>query len=266
MKDHALRLAREAGRAQGRNLLREYLQARILETLQRVGATGSLAFCGGTALRFLYDLPRYSEDLDFALETNRDAYDIERWQTEVVRQFRREGHEIEAALRDSGAVHAAWLRFSGLLHQARLSPHPTEKLAIRIEVDTNPPAGAVVETRTIRRHVALRLRHHDRASLLAGKLHAILQRPYVKGRDAYDLFWYLADPGWPSPNLALLNAALRQTDGRTAPLTANNWPGAVARRLDSVSWERVAADVRPFLESGAVLPTRSETLELLGRS
>jgi predicted nucleotidyltransferase component of viral defense system len=52
----------------GRNLVREYLQARILESLQRAGAMVPLAFHGGTALRFLYAIPRYSEDLDFALE------------------------------------------------------------------------------------------------------------------------------------------------------------------------------------------------------
>lgn len=52
----------------GRNRMREYLQVRILESLQRCGAMIALAFQSGTALRFLYAIPRYSEDLDFALE------------------------------------------------------------------------------------------------------------------------------------------------------------------------------------------------------
>ena len=65
----------------------------------------------------------------------------------------------------------------------------------------------------------LRLFHHDRASLLAGKLHAILKRPYTKGRDLYDLIWYLSDPDWPLPNLTLLNSALRQTDRDSEELT-----------------------------------------------
>jgi predicted nucleotidyltransferase component of viral defense system len=52
------------------------------------------------------------------------------------------------------------------------------------------------------------LQHHDRASLLAGKLHALFQRRYVKGRDLYDLMWYLSDPNWPEPNLTLLQNAL----------------------------------------------------------
>ncbi len=264
MKDHALQLAREAGLAHGRNVMREYLQARVLETLQRLGATGPLAFCGGTALRFLFRLPRYSEDLDFALEGDRDAYDIEGWQTEVARQFRREGYEVEAALRDRGAVHAAWLRFPGLLYEARLAPHPTQKLAIKMEVDTNPPAGAVTETRTIRRHVSLRLRHHDRASLLAGKLHAILCRPYAKGRDVYDLAWYLADPEWPAPNFALLDAALRRScASRGLQPTAKAWRDDAARRLETVAWEQVVKDVLPFLEEGRTIVTRDEILALL---
>ena len=61
---------------QKRNLTREYLQARILELLQQVGAMIPLAFHGGTALRFLYGIPRYSEDLDFALERAPDQYDF----------------------------------------------------------------------------------------------------------------------------------------------------------------------------------------------
>jgi LuxR family maltose regulon positive regulatory protein len=77
-------------------------------------------------------------------------------------------------------------------------------------VATNPPAGAGLATTVVRRFVVLQLQHHDKASLLAGKLHAILQRSYTKGRDIYDLLWYLSDPTWPPPNLVLLNNALAQ--------------------------------------------------------
>src|SRR5207237_623298 len=101
-------------------------------------------------------------------------------------------------------VHSAFVRFPGLLHDLGISPHATEVLAVKIEVDTNPPRGAVLETTIVRRHATLHLQHHDRPSLLAGKLHAVLQRPYVKGRDLFDLIWYLADPDWSPPNLTLL--------------------------------------------------------------
>lgn len=96
----------------------------------------------------------------------------------------------------------------------------------------------------------LRLQHHDRASLLAGKLHAILQRPYLKGRDLYDLLWYLSAPDWPQPNLVLLNNALDQTGWTGGGLDEATWRLAVAARLKEANWALAVADVRPFLEPG----------------
>ena len=127
MRDHLRELVRGLDSLVGRNVMREYLQARIMESLQRTGAMSALAFQGGTALR---------------------------------------------------NVHSGWLRFRAVLHDVGLSPHRDEVLAVRLDVDTRPPAGAVTETRLVRRHVSLRIHHHDRASLLAGKLHAVLRRPW----------------------------------------------------------------------------------------
>ena len=77
MKAYIEQLLRDvADPVAGRNLVREYLQARILECLQRAGAMVPLAFHGGTALRFLYAIPRFSEDLDFALERPSAGYDF----------------------------------------------------------------------------------------------------------------------------------------------------------------------------------------------
>ena len=73
-----------------------------------------------------------------------------------------------------------------------MSPHKSQVFAVKLEVDTNPPDGALLSTTSLKRHVALNLQHHDRASLFAGKLHAVLQRVYAKGRDIFDLWWYLA--------------------------------------------------------------------------
>ncbi|WP_420463792.1 nucleotidyl transferase AbiEii/AbiGii toxin family protein [Candidatus Palauibacter sp.] len=263
MKDHLRQLVRGLDPQAARNVMREYLQARILEGLQRAGAMSPLAFHGGTALRFLYRLPRYSEDLDFALEGPRESYDPRRWLTSISRQFRREGYEAMASLRDAGSVHAGWFRFRGLPHEFGLSSHPDEVLRIKLEVDTRPPAGAVTETRLVRRHVSLRVHLHDRASLLAGKLHAVLHRPWMKGRDIYDLVWYLSDPDWPPPNLDLLNAARRQTEPLAVPLTERVWRETVATRVTTVEWKAVEADIRPFLESAVEVPTRTDVLELL---
>ena len=249
MKDFlAHQLRTFADPKQRKNVMREYLQARILAALQRAGAMMPLAFHGGTALRFLYASARYSEDLDFTLEGARTGYDLRGWLQTIRSELGGEGYRIGIKISDTRAVHNAFLRFRGLLHEFDLSPHPGEALSVKLEVDTRPPAGVVLTSSVLRRYVPLRLQHHDRASLLAGKLHAILQRAYTKGRDIYDLFWYLSDPGWPAPNLVLLNNALTQTHWGGEPVTADNWRTIVAKRLQDLTWERVVGDVRPFLE------------------
>lgn len=233
------------------NQVREYLQARVLEGLQRAGAMTCLAFHGGTALRFLYSTPRYSEDLDFTLERHPTRYDLTRYVGDVERALLAEGYVVHTTIDRARVVESASVRFRGLLHELGLSPHRNQVLWVKIEVDTNPPEGAVLVTTVVRRHVTLHLQHHDRPSLLAGKLHAILQRPYTKGRDIFDLFWYLSDPAWPEPNLTLLNNALSQTGWTGEHLTEKNWRELVANRLREAPWDRVADDVSPFLEPTA---------------
>ena len=251
MKEYLVQLVRVAPTpAHGRNATREYLQARILAALQHAGAMIPLAFHGGTALRFLYGSLRYSEDLDFALERAREQYDFRAYLNAIRSAMAAEGYAVELKVSDQKVVHSAFVRFGGLLNELGLSPFRDEVLAVKIEVDTNPPAGAGLTTSVIRRHVPLQLQHHDRSSLLAGKLHAILQRPYTKGRDLYDLLWYLSDPQWPSPNLTLLNNALRQTGWPDPELTEDTWRETVRERLQGLAWGQVVADVRPFLEPG----------------
>lgn len=266
MKDYLLELARSAvSPAEGRNRVREYIQARILGVLQRAGAMIPLAFQGGTALRLIFGIPRYSEDLDFTLERAREQYDFRRYLRAVQSELGKEGYVVALKVSDKKTVHGAFVHFPGLLHDLALSPHVDESLSVKIEVDTSPPAGAQLTTTIVRRHVTLRLQHHDRASLLAGKLHAVLQRSYAKGRDLYDLMWYLSDPDWPAPNLALLNNALRQTGWQGATLTAATWRSAIAERLRQLSWRRVAADVAPFLarSDDATMLTLDNLLGLL---
>lgn len=249
-----------------RNLAREFLQASILGALQRAGAMVPLAFHGGTALRFLYSIRRHSEDLDFALERPEAGYDFRRYVEAVRGDLQREGYAVDLArVSDQRAVHSAFVRFPGLLHEMGLSGHREEALSVKVEVDARPPHGAGLEITVVRRHLLLRIQHHDRASLLAGKLHAILQRPYPKGRDFYDLVWYLSDRAWPPPNLLLLNNALRQTGWRGRPLSEASWAAAVRARLRGARFETLGTDVGPLLESSEErsLLTREAVLRLL---
>jgi hypothetical protein len=227
--------------------VREYLQARILQSLQRAGAMQTLAFHGGTSLRFLYHIPRYSADLDFALERDPEAYHFREYIQRIVRDFSAEAYAIDVKLNEKLVVNNAFIRFRGLLHELGLSGHESEVLAIKIEVDTNPPPQAGLVTTSLHKYVPLNLYHHDPATLLAGKLHAILQREYLKGRDVYDLRWYLTQPDWPDPNLAHLNQNLQQSGWAGEPLTPVNWQSVVRERLLMLSWSLVWEDVEPFI-------------------
>lgn len=249
-----------------RNMMREYLQARTLACLQREGAMIPLAFHGGTALHFIYALPRYSEDLDFALERDRKAYDIGRYSHAVQTEFAREGYDLEVNTTSERVVNNTWIRFQGLLYEIGLSAHQGEVFSLKVEVDTNPPEGAGLVTTIVRRQVTLNLQHHDRASLLAGKIHAILNRSFTKGRDMYDLLWYLSDPDWPAPNLILLNNALAQTGWDGPMLRSDNWREVLRRRVEELDWRTIREDVAPFLgrQSELDLLNRENLLKVLG--
>lgn len=256
MLHELLRTASDPGH--GLNLVREYLQARVLATMQRAGAMVPLAFHGGTALRFLYRLPRFSEDLDFALENPTDDFSLRDVALQIRQELRGEGYDVDIKISQSRAVHSAWVRCAGLLHELGLSGRRAQVLGVKIEVDTRPPGGATCSTSVVRRHLTLNLHHHDRASLLAGKLHAILQRPYAKGRDWHDLLWYLADPGWPGPNLTLLTNALQQTGWSGGRLETSTWIEAVVGVMQQQDFAQLHADVEPFVEPGATALTLSQ--------
>jgi hypothetical protein len=264
MKEHLRQLAARAETDRARAcVVREYLQARMLESLQEGGVFLRWAFLGGTALRFLFGLPRFSEDIDFSVIRPGSDAGVRAALMQVKRTLVLEGYSIELKLNDRKAVASAWLRFPGLLHDLGLSPRASQILSIKVEVDSNPPAGARIDTSVVRRHVMLHLCHHDKGSLLAGKLHAVLSRSWAKGRDLYDLAWYLADRTWPAPNLELLNAALAQTGWRGPVMTPDNWREQLRQRIEVVNWAKARTDVRPFLERERDLDLVSK--DILGR-
>jgi predicted nucleotidyltransferase component of viral defense system len=266
LKDYLFSLVqKEPNPIRAKNKIREYLQARILSVIQRDGGMIPLAFHGGTALRFLFNLPRFSEDLDFTLEQFRDKYHFHRLIQKIQNEFAPEGYRLSIKASDQKVVHSAFIQFQGLLHEAKLSSHPEEKLSVKIEIDTNPPSGAVLNKTIIRKYVTLQIYHHDKASLFAGKCNAILTRQYVKGRDIFDVFWYLSDPNWPEPNLLFLNEALRQF-GWDQPLVHEaTWREVLYHKIAHLDWKNVVSDVRPFLENEneIELLTRENILNML---
>lgn len=249
MKDHAIDIVRRrTDPAGGLNLLREYVQSRILGVMQEAGAMVPLAFMGGTALRFIYRIPRYSEDLDFTLERHAEGFGLRALSSRIERRLRGEGYTTRVRINDSRAVAKAMVGFVGLPAEAGLSPHADQVLWVKIEVDTNPPAGAGLAVSVVDRFGLLRIQHHDLPSLFAGKVAAVLARDYTKGRDLYDLMWYLTRSEGVEPNLVLLANALRQTAPGMVEAVEQDWRGAVRSRLERVDWEDARRDVGPFLE------------------
>lgn len=231
-----------------RSTTREYLQARILQSLQDHGAFSNWAFLGGTALRILFNLPRYSEGLDFSLTAPGNDARFNKMMEWVQADLQRETYPVEISTPSQIAVESAFVKFRGLPYELGISTNQDEVLAVRIEIDTNPPAGANTTTRMVRRFVMLNLLHYDRSSLLAGKVHAVLSRKYTKGRDLYDLSWYLSDASWPPPNYVQLNNALQQTHWDGPVITSENWREIIKRKLADVDWKQAVQDVSPFLD------------------
>lgn len=248
MKAHLLQQLEPLAPAARENPAREYLQVYLLRLLHERGAFESLAFIGGTALRVLYRLPRFSEDLDFSAhpDPGRSVPEMEGLFRNLTADLERAGYRMTVRGKQPRGVASVWLRFDGLPAECGWSRDPRIGLSIRAEVDLRPPKGAVTETTLVQRFFPVAIRHYDRPSLFAGKLHAILARPWAKGRDWFDLVWYLTEQRGLEPNLDLLERALDQTGH--APLRRGDWRTAVRERLQALDWKAVLADLKPFVE------------------
>jgi len=247
MKDQALAIAEQAANpADKLNLLREYIQAFSLRSLHESEAFSCLSFVGGTALRFAYNLPRFSEDLDFSLE-KAARYQPVKWMKKLKQDLQRSGFEPTLNWNDRKTVHTAWIRLGGIMKEAGLSAMADQKLSIKLEIDTRPPEGAECEKTIITRHLVFALQYHRLPSLMAGKVHALLTRTYPKGRDWYDLLWYLGERPPIGPNPILLQNALDQTQGKNA-MVANRWKALLREKIERLDFTQLAADVQPFME------------------
>jgi len=230
-----------------RSAVREYLQARILQSMQDNKAFLDMAFIGGTSLRFLYSIPRYSEDLDFSKLPDKDI-DFDYLLHRIIRDFEAENYLVKIKKGKPKIVLSSFVKFPYLLYELGISPHRDETISVKLEIDTNPPGGEATETTITRKYITLNILHYDRPSLFAGKLHSILTRKYTKGRDLFDLIWFLSSSEWPEPNYVLLNNALSQTGWKGPEINTDNWKKIVRDHVEDLNWKQVSADVLPFLE------------------
>jgi len=267
MKEYALELvASQTGVNAKLNIMREYLQAYILRIMHDAGAFRSTAFLGGTALRFLYQLPRFSEDLDFSL-TESSRYSFSDLIVKIKQELTLAGYDVSISYNDKKTVQHAFVKFEKLMHEGGISPYSNKIFSIKIEFDTNPPKGARFKTDVVNKYFPISFLSHDIPSLFAGKCHALLSRKYAKGRDFFDLGWYLSRWSDITPNISFLRNALRQTGfDQDAPLK-NNWRDYIYNVIDKANWKTVHQDVVNFLENPSDMDifSKENLLKLVGR-
>ena len=264
MKEQAISLVQNVrAPAEKLNILREYLQAFVMRSLHESEAFSCLSFVGGTALRFVHELPRFYEDLNFSLE-NPAGYDPVKWFKKLKKNMTLAGFDTTLSWNDRKTAHTAWVKVSGLLQETGLAAMAGQDLSIKLEIDSRPPAGAETTRTVINRHLMFALQHHSLSSLMAGKIHALMSRKYLKGRDWYDLLWYLSHRPPTTPNPVLLQNALDQTQG-AGTFQSTDWRGTLLGRLQGLDFSRLVQDVEPFLErqQDAGLMTESHFQSLL---
>ncbi len=227
------------------NLTREFLQILCLKTLSEKRCFDHLAFIGGTALRILFDLRRFSEDLDFSIHL-KNGFDLDRMSRDLQRSFQLNGLPFEAKIKPAGNVRSINMKFTGLLSELGIAAAPEQKLSIKLEIDLNPPEGWHLLHTLVNKTYLFGVTHYDLPSLYAGKLHACFFRGFTKGRDFYDFLWYLGKKI--KPNFVLLNHAIRQTHKESLSIDEAHFKDFLIQHLEKIDFVAVRNDVERFLE------------------
>lgn len=254
MKDYIKSIVNKKASANDNlNRVREYIQAYFLYVLYRKKYYQDMVFTGGTALRFIYHIRRFSEDIDFSLSKRSKQVDFNGMMRDIAQEFKQAGYALEIKAKTNLTVNSALLKFSGLLFETGLSPLKDEKLMIKVELDSNPPAGGVEAHTMVADPFMFYMLHYGLGSLFAGKIHALLCRQYTKGRDWYDLMWYLAKFKDIEPNYIMLNNAMAQTSNDPVQITRENWKTEIKKAVQKLDFNKVKNDVGKFLEDQSEL-------------
>jgi len=249
-----IREYRPANAIDQENVLQELMQLFVLAGLGRAGFFREAEFHGGSCLRIVRRLDRFSEDLDFVLKKADPGFGWSDYLDRVVRDCAGEGIRFEVLDKSQAgtAVKKAFLKTDSigkvLVLDLPFARHSSRKVKIKIEIDTNPPAGSTYETSYISFPALTAITVQKLESSFASKSHALLCRSYVKGRDWYDFLWY-AHRGV-HPNFALLANALEQQGpwaGQRVDVTPDWYSAELRNVIARIDWPGAADDVRRFL-------------------
>ncbi len=240
--------------------LREIIQQAALLGLARHRFFEHAVFYGGTALRILYGLDRYSEDLDFSLVRPNPDFDFGPFLQGMHRELEALGFDLEVSEKrkniETGIV-SAFLKTNTLILLLSIEGknkmkgiHPDQKLQVKLEIDIDPPSVIATESKLVQNPVPFYVTTFPIASLFAGKMHAVLCRAWkhrVKGRDWYDLIWYIQNKI--PVNLRYLRDKMCQT-GHLDPkekLDEAKLHQLLKARIDQIDWELAKKDVSAFI-------------------
>jgi len=237
------------------NAIREIAQEIVLGGLSRAGFFKKAAFQGGTCLRILYGLERFSEDLDFVLMAQEKSFQLGKYLAALAEELRVYGFIFETAGREDAekAVQKQFLKDDSLVRLITFKHfkpgRDVRSVRIKIEIDTNPPGQGRVETKYHDYPFAYDVTVQDLPTLFASKFHALLCRGYVKGRDWYDFLWYVCRKT--GINFSHLTAAIDQIGPwkgkgiRTDKIWCLKELGSRIREID---WNKAKSDVMPFIK------------------
>jgi predicted nucleotidyltransferase component of viral defense system len=247
--------------------LREILQEIALLGLWRSRFFERAAFYGGTALRILYGMDRYSEDLDFSLLKPAANFDLSRYSDALQKEIRSFGFEATVTRREKNTrspVQSAYPTVNTLQHLlvietaeeiARAIPRG-QVLKIKIEIDTDPPPGFDTETRFLLQPIPFSVRAFSLPDMFAGKMHAVLCRGWknrVKGRDWYDLVWYAANH--PQLRLGHLEQRMIQSGHlkKAEHLNPEVFSATAEKAIERLEVNQARREVEPFVKDPETL-------------
>lgn len=235
------------------NAHKEIAQEIALLALSRANFFRVAAFQGGTALRILYGLQRFSEDLDFVLLKPDKSFDWESYLKGMIDVFNNYGYTLTVTKKSKlGSIKSEFLKIDSIGGILNLNDKKTNKtiLKIKLEIDTNPPSGSKYEFNYLDFPLSFSVRTQDLPSLFASKSHALLCRPYVKGRDWFDFIWYVSRKT--KVNFELLTSAIDQFGhwkDKKIQVDAKWYIRELRDKIHRINWDEAKKDVVRFLNA-----------------
>ena len=174
-----------------RRVLTEYLQSEILAVVFNSKFGSHISFLGGTCLRFIHKIERFSEDLDFDLI--KDGLDYDELAVFIRKKLKELGFVSDVTVKKTENIIIINVKFSQVMKEMALSSLDDQKLKIKFEIDPTPYENIRYETKQIFAYgKSFNIISNTLETLFAQKILAIVSRPYQKGRDFYDLVWFLS--------------------------------------------------------------------------